>query len=83
MRKSWIKEQVKQVVANGNWMVCLDWDECFGTFKWNPVGEWTEAPDWNPMKLHRHGLYGQDKDHGGHCKVIDYFSVKPMVNILI
>lgn len=39
--------------------------ESFGGFKWNPMGEWTEAPDWKPIPLCGNGLHGQAPLSGG------------------
>lgn len=54
-------------VKRGNWIICTDHD---GTSPldthWNPPGEWTEAPDWDPTPEYGDGLHGQDKDHGGY-----------------
>jgi len=48
-----------------HWMIRTDYDgESFGGFRWNPIGEWTEAPDWNPKPVGGGGLHGQGKAAG-------------------
>lgn len=43
-----------------HWMVRFDNDgESYNGFKWNPVGEWTVAPDWDPKPVCGGGLFGQ------------------------
>ena len=37
----------------------------YGGFRWNRVGEWTEAPDWNPVPSCGGGLHGQHPEAGG------------------
>ena len=65
-----IQIAVKAAVKNGNWIIRGDnegvsaSDDANG-FKWNSVGEWTEAPDWNEKPECGGGLHGQDKDFGG------------------
>ena len=62
-------EHIKSVVKGGNWIIRTDNDGVsYDGFKWNPVGEWTEAPDWNEEPICRNGLFGQDKDCYGFCK---------------
>jgi len=39
--------------------------QSYGGFRWNPVGEWTEAPDWNPRPVCGGGLHGQHPEAGG------------------
>lgn len=60
------KSHIRKVIKKGNWMVRAD-DDGFshGGFKWNGVGEWTEAPDWTKEECCGGGLHGQDKDNGG------------------
>ena len=41
--------------------------QSYGGFRWNPVGEWTEAPDWNPDPSCGGGLHGQHPEAGGYC----------------
>ena len=40
--------------------------ESYGGFTWNRVGEWTEAPDWNPDPMCGGGLHGQHPEAGGY-----------------
>jgi len=37
---------------------------CYG-YTWEPVGEWTEAKDWNPEPVMKGGLLGQHPEAGG------------------
>jgi hypothetical protein len=49
----------KEAIKNGNWMIRRsDNGEAYGGFEWKPVGEWTVAPDWNPMAKCGGGLHG-------------------------
>lgn len=34
--------------------------KAFGGFQWNPIGQWTEAPDWKPVRKCGNGLHGND-----------------------
>jgi hypothetical protein len=38
----------------------------YAGFRWNPMGEWTEASDWNPWPVCGGGLHGQAPEAGGH-----------------
>ncbi|MFZ2635551.1 MAG: hypothetical protein WAX33_04345 [Rectinemataceae bacterium] len=64
------KESIAKVVRQGNWLIRADNDgispsgEAKG-FRWSPIGEWTEAPDWNPGHKCGGGLHGQDINYGG------------------
>src|SRR3990167_9017162 len=65
-----IQIAVKAAVKNGNWIIRGDNEGVSASsdangFKWNSVGEWTEAPDWNEKPECGGGLHGQDKDFGG------------------
>ena len=42
------KEHIDKVIKDGNWIVRTDNNgESYGGFRWNGIGEWTEAPDWD------------------------------------
>jgi len=67
MNKAEIKTAVKKALKRGNWIIRADRDGIsHGGFRWQPVGEWTEAPDWRSDGECGGGLHGQDRDHGGH-----------------
>ena len=60
------KEHIKKVIKKGNWIIRADTDGvAYEGFKWNAIGEWTEAPDWDPTPECGRGLHGQDSKHGG------------------
>ena len=65
-----IQSAIKLALKKGNWIIRADNDgvsanENASGFKWAPLGEWTEAPDWDDSPECGHGLHGQDKTHGG------------------
>lgn len=67
MTKSEIADAVECAVKSGNWIIRADNDGVsYNGFKWNGVGEWTEAPDWNEEPECGGGLHGQDINHGGY-----------------
>ena len=48
-----------------HWMIRTDDNgESHEGFRWKPVGEWTEAPDWNPAPKCGGGLHGQGRAAG-------------------
>ena len=62
------KKKINQLLKSGKWMIRFDNDgEGYGGFKWNPLGEWTEAPDWNTKAECSGGLFGQSPDCNGFC----------------
>ena len=38
----------------------------YGGFRWAPLGEWTEAPDWDPAPRCGGGLHGQHPSASGY-----------------
>jgi hypothetical protein len=51
-----------------NWIVRFSNDGIgYGGFVWNPVGEWTTAPDWNSKPECGGGLHGQGVGGWGYC----------------
>ena len=58
---------IAKIIRQGNWMVRADDGKrvSYGSFRWNPPGEWTEAKDWNETPECGGGLHGQDARHGG------------------
>jgi len=64
-----IKRAIKRAIKTGNWMIRADHEgKSYGGFQWAPLGEWTEAPDWNPDPVCGGGLHGQDSQHGGYIR---------------
>jgi len=66
-----IPERIKRALETGNWIIRADNDGISPSpdangFRWAPLGEWTEAPDFNKIADCGGGLHGQDKDHGGY-----------------
>ena len=67
LNKTQIKNAIQDALKKGNWIIRADNDgEAYGGFRWNGVGEWTTAPDWNPAPECGGGLHGQDITHGGY-----------------
>ena len=65
-----IPERVKRALESGQWIIRADNDGVSPSsnargFRWNGIGEWTEAPDFNQSPDCGGGLHGQDKSHGG------------------
>jgi hypothetical protein len=62
-------ENIKELIENGNWMIRFDNDgKSYNGFKWEPIGEWTEAPDWNRKEQCGNGLHGQSPKGAGYCQ---------------
>ena len=62
MKPEEIKTRVQEVLTNGNWMLRISrGGRCYNGFQWAPVGEWTEAPDWNDRDECGGGLHGNDE----------------------
>jgi hypothetical protein len=61
-----IAELVAKAVKTKKWLIRTS-DNGFGynNFKWNEIGEWTEAPDWDPAPRCGGGLHGQTARHSG------------------
>ena len=62
-----LQDQITEALKNGNWMLRRSDDgEAYGGFQWAPVGEWTEAPDWNQKPTCGGGLHGNGPRSTGH-----------------
>jgi hypothetical protein len=49
-----------ELKASGEWMLRMSNDgKSYNGFRWQPLGRWTEAPDWNPEPICGGGLHGQ------------------------
>jgi len=69
MNQKQINQAVKRAIKTGNWMIRVERKDGYSptcNFKWKPVGEWTEALDWNPKPICIGGLYGQAFEAGGY-----------------
>jgi len=63
------KTNIKRLLKSGNWMIRFDNDgESYKSFKWQPIGEWTSAPDWHTGATCDGGLFGQSPKAAGFCK---------------
>jgi hypothetical protein len=62
------EQEINKLYKSNNWMIRMDNDGLsHGNFRWNPIGEWTEAPDWEPTKVCGNGLHGQNTIANGLC----------------
>ena len=78
MEQRQIDSLVKEALETGNWMLRRsDGGKAYGGFQWNPVGEWTEAPDWNPQPVCGGGL------HGSAPEAFGYFERRPTIEFCI
>ena len=61
--------KTQRLIKAGNWMIRFDNDGLsHNGFKWQPVGKWTEAPDWHTRPICDGGLFGQSPKAAGFCK---------------
>jgi hypothetical protein len=69
------KEYVQSVVDSGHFFLRLSNNgRSYRGFQWNPIGEWTEAPDWNPVRECGNGLHG-NKHTQKYCTWSNYQDV--------
>jgi hypothetical protein len=62
-----IESAIKAAIKNGNWIIRADNDgKSWEGFQWSPLGEWTEASDWEASSRCGCGLHGQDGKNGGY-----------------
>ena len=62
-----IHELVQEAVETGKWILRRsNAGEAYGGFRWSPIGEWTEAPDWNPSPECGGGLHGNGPESTGY-----------------
>ena len=67
MTQEQIDQLVQQALQTGNWMLRRsDNGKAFGGFQWNHIGEWTEAPDWDPTPECGGGLHGSAPEAWGY-----------------
>ena len=71
MTKTQIDKAVKNAIKTGNWMIRFENEggaspsNTANGFKWQPIGQWTIAPDWNSRPVCGGGLHGQSHEAGG------------------
>lgn len=62
-----IETRIKKALKSGKWMLRRsDAGESYGGFQWNPIGEWTTAPYWNPEPVCGGGLHGNGPKSEGY-----------------
>jgi hypothetical protein len=62
-------EMLARLKGEGSWLFRMDFDGlAFGGFLWEPLGEWTEAPDWDPAPRCGGGLHGQGPLGAGYAQ---------------
>jgi len=75
------EEEIARVVAFGNWMLRRsDAGKSYNGFQWAPIGEWTEAPDWDPSPRRGGGLHGNGPASSGFWnrgKDLDFCEIDP------
>ena len=73
-----IKELAQQALETGDWILRRSDDgKAYNGFQWEPVGEWTEAPDWNPESRCGGGLHGSAPEAWG------YFTDGPTLDFCV
>lgn len=82
MDRQEIERLVGEVLSSGNWMIRRsDGGRAYGGFRWNEVGEWTEAPDFINNKECGFGLHGNGPNSSGYWGDgidIDFCEVDPV-----
>ena len=62
-----IQAKINLALSTGMWMVRRsNKGKSYGGFLWAPIGEWTEAPDWNPRPECGGGLHGNGPESSGY-----------------
>ena len=62
-----IDEKISVALETGNWMVRVSQNgSAYGGFKWNGIGEWTIAVDWNDSPVCGGGLHGSALEGWGY-----------------
>jgi hypothetical protein len=63
------KKHIAAVVKKGNWILRRSNNgKSYNGFVWQPIGEWTIAPDWDPRAECGGGLHGNGpKTDAGNC----------------
>ena len=63
------RERIKKLLESGNWMLRFDNEGVsYAGFRWNGIGEWTEAKDWKEKPECGNGLHGQSPKGAGYCQ---------------
>jgi hypothetical protein len=61
--------KIQSLLKWGNWIIRMDNDGySYGDFKWESMGKWTRAADWNPRPVCGGGLHGQNQEFNGFCR---------------
>ena len=84
-----IEIAIKNALETGKWMIrrSNDGKSCSSEangFCWQPIGVWTEAPDWNEKPECGGGLHGNGPNSSGYWirgKDIDFCIVENAINI--
>jgi len=63
------KKETQRLLKSGDWMLRFDDDGVsYAGFRWNGIGEWTEASDWKTKAECGNGLHGQSPKGAGYCQ---------------
>jgi len=80
-----IEQLVNEAIKTGKWMLRRsDNGKSYGGFQWSPVGEWTEAPDWDSSQNCGGGLHGNGPESSGYWtdgKDIDFCLIENIVDL--
>ncbi len=77
-------EKLQELKSTGKWMVRFSNDGIgYNGFKWAPIGEWTDAPDWNTKPVCEGGLFGQNAAASGYCKPGSRFELCEIDQVII
>jgi hypothetical protein len=89
LTKKQIEGMIKAAIKTGHWMLRRSksgqsCSEKASGFQWQPVGIWTEAPDWDPRPRCGGGLHGNGPDSTGFWtsgRDLDFCVVEDIVKI--
>ena len=63
-------DKYTKLFDSGKWMIrTSDNGKSYQGFPWQPIGEWTIAPDWNDQPECGGGLHGQNNTAFGFCYI--------------
>ncbi len=63
------QQTIGSLLKSGKWMIRFDNDgQSYNGFQWQPIGQWTTPPDWNPLPQCGNGLHGQNPRGHGYCQ---------------
>ena len=77
---------IEKAINSGSWMIRRTNSDgtSYNGFRWNPIGEWTEAPDWNQKPCCGGGLHGNGPNSTGFWgdgARIDFCIIEDIVDI--